>query len=119
LLLTGELGSGKTTLVRGIARGLRAGGDISSPTFQLVRIHAANPQLAHVDIYRLDRQADLAALGLDELLADGVVVVEWGAKLRKPLAALNPTRSGEIEFTHVDAHTRRLRIVSGPNDWSF
>ncbi|MDQ6692680.1 MAG: tRNA (adenosine(37)-N6)-threonylcarbamoyltransferase complex ATPase subunit type 1 TsaE [Candidatus Dormibacteraeota bacterium] len=81
LLLEGELGAGKTTFVRGLARGLGCREQVQSPTFQLVRIYHGNVQLAHVDLYRLERTEDLSELGLDELLDQGVVVVEWGDRL--------------------------------------
>jgi len=68
--------------VRGLARGLGVVGGVQSPTFQLVRVHPGRIQLAHVDLYRLESGAELADLGLEELLAEGVVAVEWGDRLR-------------------------------------
>ena len=115
LLLTGSLGAGKTTFVRGLARGLGVEGLVQSPTFQLLRAHAGNPALAHVDVYRLEAAAELADLGLDEYLEDGVVVVEWGDRLD----GLPSGRRGTVAFEPLDAERRRLAIVEGPEDWSW
>jgi tRNA threonylcarbamoyladenosine biosynthesis protein TsaE len=81
VLLKGELGAGKTTFVRGIARGCGSAAPVASPTFQLVRIYPGRVQLAHVDLYRLEKGDELRALGLDELLDLGAVVVEWGDRI--------------------------------------
>ena len=81
LALTGELGAGKTTLVKGLAAGLGYPGPVASPTFTLVREYRGGRlDVLHVDVYRLDRVQDVLDLGLDDALADGraVLVVEWG-----------------------------------------
>jgi len=83
LLLSGDLGSGKTVLAQGIARGLGIEPrEVQSPTFTLIREHQGRGgRLVHVDLYRLD-PADVPALGLEELLAGrGVKVVEWAERL--------------------------------------
>lgn len=83
LLLSGELGSGKTVLARGIGEGLGIDPrEVQSPTFTLIREHwGSGGRLVHVDLYRLDPAA-AAALGLEELLAGpGVKVVEWAERL--------------------------------------
>ncbi|HYW24556.1 MAG TPA: tRNA (adenosine(37)-N6)-threonylcarbamoyltransferase complex ATPase subunit type 1 TsaE [Terriglobales bacterium] len=116
LLLQGEMGAGKTTFVRGLARGLGVAGDVMSPTFQLVRVYRGQVQLAHVDLYRLSVAADLADLGLDELLDEGAAVVEWGERLREPGAV-------RIVIEVLDERRRRLRIdppgEEAPNRWSW
>lgn len=79
IALVGELGAGKTTLVSGLAAALGAGG-AHSPTFSLVHEYVGNPlMLWHIDLYRIEREAELVELGIDDLVADprGVVVVEW------------------------------------------
>jgi tRNA threonylcarbamoyladenosine biosynthesis protein TsaE len=88
VLLAGPLGAGKTTFVRGLARGAGSDAHVASPTFQLVRRYRGRVNLAHVDLYRLDGSADLADLGLDELLDEGAVVVEWGDRLNAEGARL-------------------------------
>jgi tRNA threonylcarbamoyladenosine biosynthesis protein TsaE len=104
LLLAGELGAGKTTFVRGLARGFGIRYGVQSPTFQLVRVYQGRIQLAHVDLYRLEAGADLADLGLDDLLDQGVVAVEWGDRLR-----LDYPRTRRIEFA---APSPEMRVIS-------
>jgi tRNA threonylcarbamoyladenosine biosynthesis protein TsaE len=111
LLLRGEMGAGKTTFVRGLARGLEVRGDVMSPTFQLVRVYAGPLQLAHVDLYRLG-DAELGELGLDELLDQGAVVVEWGDRMREPGAV-------RVSIEVLDERRRRLRIEEAPASWSW
>nr|WP_121371900.1 tRNA (adenosine(37)-N6)-threonylcarbamoyltransferase complex ATPase subunit type 1 TsaE [Frondihabitans australicus] len=83
VILTGPLGAGKTTLTRGIGRGLGVRGQVASPTFVLARTHpsltAGGAPLVHVDAYRLGSAAELDDLDLD--YASSVVVVEWGSGL--------------------------------------
>lgn len=112
LLLRGDLGAGKTTFVRGLARGMGLAGDVMSPTFQLVRVYDGPIPLAHVDLYRLSEPGELADLGLDELLDEGAVVVEWGDRVNGPGA-----RRLAIEV--IDEDRRRLRIEEAPASWSW
>jgi tRNA threonylcarbamoyl adenosine modification protein YjeE len=79
ILLEGDLGSGKTTLVRGLVSGLGAHDRVTSPTFTLRHEYATVPPLTHVDCWRLADPAELDDLGLDEVVeAGGAVVIEWG-----------------------------------------
>src|SRR5208283_1299769 len=85
VILRGDLGAGKTTLVKGIAEGLQAASqeDVTSPTFTLIHeFHGPEVNLYHVDLYRIETERELATLGLDELFAEdgNLVVVEWGEK---------------------------------------
>jgi tRNA threonylcarbamoyladenosine biosynthesis protein TsaE len=79
VLLSGELGAGKTTLVQGLVRALGASARATSPTFALCHLYDSDPVVAHVDCWRLDQLAEVADLALEEVLEDGgVAVVEWG-----------------------------------------
>jgi tRNA threonylcarbamoyladenosine biosynthesis protein TsaE len=102
VLLTGELGAGKTTFVRGVARGTESNAPVGSPTFQLVRVYPGRVQLAHIDLYRIETPSELGDLGLDELLDQGAVVVEWGDRLDAPDAAL-------IDLEHLGGERRIVR----------
>ena len=106
IVLTGDLGAGKTTLVQGVARGLAVREHVASPTFTLVREYAGRLDVAHVDVYRLDRVQDVVDLALDEL-GDGehVLLVEWGDaveellpedRLRVELTTEDPTGASEV-----------------------
>lgn len=106
LLLQGDLGAGKTTFVRGLARGLGVTDAVQSPTFQLVRIYRGRLQLAHVDLYRLEGSRELGDLGLGDLLDEGVVAVEWGDRLK--IAHQRITR---IHFEPVGENARRLTFA--------
>jgi len=102
VLLTGELGAAKTTLVRGVAQGIGSKAPVASPTFQLVRVYPGRVQLAHVDLYRIENSAELRDLGLEELVQQGAVVVEWGERLAVDSAAL-------IEIDHLGGDRRLIR----------
>lgn len=78
VVLSGELGSGKTTFAQGVARGLGVTEPVVSPTFMIVREYQGRVPVAHVDVYRLDRLQELHDLGFDELLDDRVTLIEWG-----------------------------------------
>src|SRR5690625_7468920 len=78
IILTGDLGAGKTTLTKGIAEGLRVQGPVSSPTFIIARTHPGPVPLVHVDAYRLQGAEEIDDLDLDADLAQSITVVEWG-----------------------------------------
>lgn len=89
VVLTGALGSGKTTLTQGIGEGLGIRGQVASPTFIIARVHPSltdGPPLVHVDAYRLGSMEELDALDLDAGLDESVTVVEWGEGLVEVLA---------------------------------
>lgn len=102
VLLTGELGAGKTTFVRGVAHGTESQAPVASPTFQLVRVYPGRVQLAHVDLYRVENSNELRDLGLEELADQGAVVVEWGDRLQVDGAA-------EIDIEHLGGDRRMIR----------
>ncbi len=87
VLLRGDLGSGKTTLVKGIAEGFEAAHaeDVTSPTFTLVHEYRGpRATLYHIDLYRIDTERDLETLGLDDLLAPNcILLIEWGEKFSR------------------------------------
>jgi tRNA threonylcarbamoyladenosine biosynthesis protein TsaE len=108
LLLSGNLGAGKTAFVRGLAEGLGLAGDeVSSPTFTLVHEYRGGRlALYHVDLYRLER-AGADDLGLEELgVRDGVLAIEWPERLSHVLPG---ARAVTIEM--VDEHTRRITFA--------
>jgi tRNA threonylcarbamoyladenosine biosynthesis protein TsaE len=94
VVLTGDLGAGKTTLTQGLGAGLHVRGPVASPTFVIARVHpplprpdgATGPALVHVDAYRLGSLDEVDALDLDASLEESVTVVEWGAGLVESLA---------------------------------
>ncbi|MEZ5117304.1 MAG: tRNA (adenosine(37)-N6)-threonylcarbamoyltransferase complex ATPase subunit type 1 TsaE [Candidatus Nanopelagicales bacterium] len=89
VLLSGDLGAGKTTLTQGIGAGLGVRGPVTSPTFVIARVHPSlrgGPDLVHVDAYRLGSLAEVDDLDLDASLADSVTVVEWGEGRAEALA---------------------------------
>ncbi|MDP9846744.1 tRNA threonylcarbamoyladenosine biosynthesis protein TsaE [Streptosporangium lutulentum] len=88
-ILSGPLGAGKTTLVQGIADGLKVRGPITSPTFVIARVHPSlsdGPALVHADAYRLGGDLEVDDLDLDASLEESVTVVEWGEGLVEGLA---------------------------------
>jgi tRNA threonylcarbamoyladenosine biosynthesis protein TsaE len=104
VLLTGDLGAGKTTLAQGIGAGLDVRGPITSPTFIIARVHRSTvggPPLVHVDAYRLSGWDELEDLDLEASLDEAITVVEWGTGLAEGLA----DRRLEIEIlrTHGGA----------------
>ena len=110
LLLSGNLGAGKTSFVRGLAQGLGIDpGEVSSPTFTLVHEYRGGRlTLYHVDLYRLDRAAT-EDLGLEEMgVADGVLAIEWPERLSHALPG-----AAHVTIEIVDEETRRIRVVGG------
>jgi tRNA threonylcarbamoyladenosine biosynthesis protein TsaE len=106
LLLSGDLGAGKTAFVKGLAEGLGISSDeVTSPTFTLVHEYRGGRlPLIHVDLYRLER-ADLDEIGLDQDLADrGVIAVEWAERMSRPLA-------GAVTVTISDRGDDRREIA--------
>lgn len=108
VLLSGNLGAGKTTLVKGIVAG--RGGDpdeVASPTFTLIHEYATGRgPLYHVDLYRLDTVREVEGLGLDELIGgDGLVVIEWGERFAEQWP-----RRIEISISPAEDDRRHIRV---------
>jgi tRNA threonylcarbamoyladenosine biosynthesis protein TsaE len=112
ILLRGDLGAGKTTLVKGIAAAFEAAAeeDVTSPTFTLVHEYRGpRANLYHIDLYRVDTLRELETLGLDDLRSEGsVLLVEWGEKF----ARLVHERDVEICLERDGENGRKIRIVS-------
>ena len=107
VLLIGNLGAGKTTLAKGIVKGLGAASadEVSSPTFTL--IHEYSERVYHVDLYRLDDPAAVARLGLEELFdRDAVVLIEWGERFPE----LMPEDRVEIELARTGDEGREIVV---------
>lgn len=105
--LYGELGSGKTVFVKGLAKGLGVASEsvVRSPSFVLIHRYEGRVPIYHADLYRLDSPADVDDIGLQELLGgDGVAVIEWADKLEAAL----PTTRLDVTLRHVDADTRQI-----------
>ncbi|HSP08870.1 MAG TPA: tRNA (adenosine(37)-N6)-threonylcarbamoyltransferase complex ATPase subunit type 1 TsaE [Candidatus Dormibacteraeota bacterium] len=107
VLLVGELGAGKTTFVRGVARGAGSTAPVASPTFQLVRVYPGRLQLAHIDLYRIEKAPELAELGLDELADQGAVLIEWGDRLLSLTSPL-PRYAGQYPAQPGDGEEQPL-----------
>ncbi len=112
VLLRGELGTGKTTLTRGIAQGLGLTDPtlVNSPSFTLVNIYQGDCPIYHVDLYRLRNERDLYSIGMDDFLGkEGVTVVEWSEKL-----SYLPEQALEIGIEDAGDDRRILRIRFPP-----
>ncbi len=112
VLLRGDLGAGKTTLVKGIAQGFEAASedDVTSPTFTLIHEYRG-PQatLYHIDLYRVDTQRELETLGLDDLMGESnILLIEWGEKFPR----FQRERDVEIAIERIAENQRRLVVSS-------
>jgi tRNA threonylcarbamoyladenosine biosynthesis protein TsaE len=111
VLLRGDLGAGKTTMVKGIAEAFDAASqdDVTSPTFTLIHEYRGREvSVYHIDLYRIDTLRELETLGLDELIADerNIVLIEWGEKFPK----LVKERDLEIAIERTGPENRKFKI---------
>lgn len=111
--LIGELGSGKTTFVQGLARGLGIKKRIISPTFVFIRSYTLRPKpyaLYHIDLYRVDSVEDVKGLGLEEIWSEpeNIVVIEWAEKIEKT----SPKKTIKIYFDYQEKDKRIIRVSS-------
>jgi tRNA threonylcarbamoyladenosine biosynthesis protein TsaE len=127
VVLTGDLGAGKTTLTQGIGAGLGVRGQVASPTFIIARVHPSltgGPALVHVDAYRLGSMEELDALDLDASLEESVTVVEWGEGLVEALAAdrleitLRRPRGGTPDPEDASAGERAVELRAVGRRWA-
>lgn len=130
VVLTGDLGAGKTTLTQGIGTGLQVRGPVTSPTFVIARAHPSligGPALIHVDAYRLSSLDEVDALDLDASMDESVTVVEWGAgfveklatdrleiTMRRPRGGVDSTSTSGVG---IDDETRYLDIEPIGSRW--
>jgi len=117
LALTGDLGTGKTVLTRGIALGLGIPMDqVSSPTFTLIQEYTGSIPLIHVDLYRLERPSEIATLGLEEYFTqDKIVIIEWAERFPQ----IVPSDHITIRLEYGEAADTRLLSVSGTGPQSI
>jgi tRNA threonylcarbamoyladenosine biosynthesis protein TsaE len=118
VLLSGELGSGKTTLTKGIVSGLGAATEeeVTSPTFTLVHVYGGSRRSAskvhHVDLYRIENFHDFETLGMEDVFErPGVLIVEWAERfpLRSPWPQIR------VRLEHLDGDRRRLTVIPEPD----
>jgi len=111
VILRGDLGAGKTTLVKGIAEGFHAAShdDVTSPTFTLIHEYRGpSATLFHIDLYRIDTQRELETLGLDDLMTDNsVLLIEWGEKFPR----FERDRDLEIAIERISENERNIRVA--------
>lgn len=106
VLLVGELGAGKTVFAKGIAFGAGVAGTdrVSSPSFTLVNVYEGRHRVFHIDLYRLEREAEILDLGWEDYLGEGIVIVEWAEKLTFSTAAIR------VRIEVVGDSERRISI---------
>src|SRR5579871_23001 len=114
VLLRGDLGAGKTTLVKGIAEGFNAARaeDVTSPTFTLIHEYRGpEVTLYHIDLYRIDTQRELDTLALDDLIDSGnILLIEWGEKFQR----FATERDVEIAIEHKGGDERSVSVEAKP-----
>jgi tRNA threonylcarbamoyladenosine biosynthesis protein TsaE len=109
ILLQGDLGSGKTTLTKGIVAGLGAAReeDVTSPAFTLLHEYGADLKVYHADLYRIEASRELGTLGFDDLWTqNAIVIVEWGEKLWDNA----PAPQVVIQMEYISSEERRIRV---------
>jgi tRNA threonylcarbamoyladenosine biosynthesis protein TsaE len=110
VLLIGNLGAGKTTMAKGIVRGLGAAeaDEVSSPTFTLIHEYGSEGRVYHIDLYRLDELREVATLGLDEIFdREAVVLIEWGERFPQ----LMPAERTEIRIRATGDDEREIEVT--------
>lgn len=110
VVVTGELGAGKTTLIKGIVEGFKAAKveDVTSPTFTLVHeFRGPEADVYHIDLYRVDTPRELETLGLDDLMGErSLLLIEWGEKFER----FRRDRDVEIKIARTGENQRRIEL---------
>jgi tRNA threonylcarbamoyladenosine biosynthesis protein TsaE len=109
VLLTGDLGTGKTTFTKGIVSGLGAAkeDDVTSPTFTLVHVYGKAAKVFHADLYRIENFHDFETLGIEDMfLTPAVAILEWSERF--PLES--PWPQIRVKFEHLGGNTRRIKV---------
>ena len=108
VLLSGELGAGKTVFAKGIAAGagVTATDRVSSPSFTLVNVYEGKWPVFHIDLYRLEREPEILDLGWEDYLGEGIVIVEWAERLTLPVEGIR------VLIETVGDDERRITIAS-------
>ena len=119
VVLSGDLGTGKTVVAQGIAAALGVDEPVVSPTFTLMREYEGRLPVRHLDVFRLDHVQEAIDLGLEELLDDGVVLIEWGEGVREVL----PVERLELALAllppdEADDDTRRIAVTGVGAAWA-
>ena len=110
VLLTGDLGTGKTTLTKGLVSGLGAAGenDVTSPTFTLVHVYGKPAKVYHADLYRIESFHDFETLGMEDIFrSPAIVILEWSEKF--PLQA--PWPLVRVRLEHLGGDSRRITVL--------
>jgi len=110
VLLSGELGTGKTTLAKGIVAGLGAAGEdeVTSPTFTLVHVYGPSQKVYHGDLYRIESLHDFETLGLEDVFTEpAVVILEWPERFPLP----SPWPQVRLRLEHQGGDTRRISVL--------
>ncbi len=110
LCFTGDLGTGKTTLIKGIVEGLTGveASSVTSPTFTYLQIYGKKPSVYHFDLYRLESEEDFLALGFEEFLfGDGICCIEWSERI----ARLLPESVKRIHLEHINESERMISLI--------
>jgi tRNA threonylcarbamoyladenosine biosynthesis protein TsaE len=113
VLLTGDLGTGKTTLTKGLVSGLGAGNenDVTSPTFTLIHVYGKEAKVYHADLYRIESFHDFETLGLEDLFASpAVAILEWSEKF--PIPSSWP--QVRVLLEHLGGDKRKITVLAPP-----
>lgn len=114
VVLAGDLGTGKTAMAQGIARGLGVEARVTSPSFMIVRVYEGRVPFHHVDVYRLDHLQELHDLGFEEVVdSRGVTVIEWGDRVTPML----PGDRLDLCLRRTSAEIREIEVTPTGTGW--